>query len=103
MSSFVKAASIGDDSSSDITPAAQYLSVNPMEDSPAVPPNASAEFPNLEHSDMDQDNGSGGPWYISGNRKRVRSDDSLSKSRTARVSNRVSNSPTVLRPTQRRI
>ncbi|KAG0433621.1 hypothetical protein HPB47_019742 [Ixodes persulcatus] len=41
-----------------------------MEDSPAATPNASPEFSNLEHSDMEQDNDSGGQWCISGNRKR---------------------------------
>ncbi|KAG0443388.1 hypothetical protein HPB47_014976, partial [Ixodes persulcatus] len=95
MSSSEKEANIGDHSSSDITPG-QRPPVNPMEDSPAATPNALYEYSNIEHSDMEQDNDSGGQWCISGNRKRVRSDDSLSDSGTARVSNTVSNSLTVV-------
>ncbi|KAG0411280.1 hypothetical protein HPB47_011577 [Ixodes persulcatus] len=95
MSSSEKEANIGDHSSSDITPG-QRPPVNPIEDSPAATPNASYEYSNIEHSDMEQDNDSGGQWCISGNRKRFRSDDSLSDSGTARVSNTVSNSLTVV-------
>ncbi|KAG0429186.1 hypothetical protein HPB47_023867 [Ixodes persulcatus] len=95
MSSSEKEGNIGDHSSPDITPG-QRPPVNPMEDSPAATPNASYEYSNIEHSDMEQDNDSGGQWCISGNRKRVRSDDSLSDSGTARVSNPVSNSLTVV-------
>ncbi|KAG0416735.1 hypothetical protein HPB47_006181 [Ixodes persulcatus] len=95
MSSSEKVVNIGDHLSSDITPG-QRPPVNPMEDSPAATPNASYEYSNIEHSDMEQDNDSGGQWCISGNRKRVRSDDSLSDSGTARVSNPVSNSLTVV-------
>ncbi|KAG0416024.1 hypothetical protein HPB47_006803 [Ixodes persulcatus] len=69
MSSFEKVVNIGDHLSSDITPG-QRPPVNSMEDSPAATPNGSPEFSNLEHSDMEQDNDSGGQWCISGNRKR---------------------------------
>ncbi|KAG0430662.1 hypothetical protein HPB47_022497 [Ixodes persulcatus] len=69
MSSPQKEGNIGDHSSSDITPG-QRPPVNLMEDSPPATPNASYENSNIEHSDMEQDNDSGGQWCISGNRKR---------------------------------